>query len=106
MRITFAPLSAAQTMPWTMSESCPRPFESSTCTGRIVAVAKSTPAMPPLPAVAAAIEATAVPWPFGSFVGSVPKADQPAPRFRSPVDPETPVSSTAIVDEPSGLAEP
>ena len=60
----------------------------------------------PLSPVAAAIEATAVPWPFGSEVGSVPKADQPVPTLRSPSAEATPVSSTAIFAEPAGAIEP
>src|SRR5213595_2372256 len=61
-----------------------------------------------LSVAAAAIEATQVPWPFGSTVGSLPNADQPGTSSpaRSALEPSTPVSSTAIVDEPAGATVP
>src|SRR4051794_20523118 len=66
---------------------------------------KPTPAIPsPLSGVAAAIDATHVPCPFGSIAGSPPKADQPGPVGTS-FD-CTPVSSTAIVAMPAGVVVP
>src|SRR5437763_7802817 len=67
--------------------------------------AKPTPAIPsPLSGVAAAIDATHVPCPFGSTAGSVPNADQPGPVGTS-LD-CTPVSSTAIVATSAGFVDP
>src|SRR3954447_12378333 len=66
---------------------------------------KPTPAIPsPLSGVAAAIDATHVPWPLGSMAGSLPNADQPGPVGTS-FD-CTPVSSTAIVAIPDGVVVP
>src|SRR5436190_23396969 len=62
----------------------------------------------PLSVAAAAIDASRVPWPLGSVVGSPPKADQPGTSFddRSSTDASTPVSSTAIVARPLGTTTP
>ncbi len=66
MLITFAPWSAAQTMPSAVSESYPLPFASSTRTGRIV-TSGATPETPaPLPVSAPIVPATCVPCPCGS----------------------------------------
>jgi hypothetical protein len=69
--------------------------------------AYETPEMPlPLSGVAAAIDATHVPCPFGSLAGLPPNADQPAPTFTSPSADDTPVSRTASFAEPVGLTDP
>src|SRR4051794_40391145 len=61
-----------------------------------------------LSVAAAAIEATQVPWPFGSAVGLLPNADHPgtSSSVRSGLAPSMPVSSTAIVEEPDGVTAP
>src|SRR6266550_2113936 len=71
----------------------------------ILMPSKPTPAMPlPLSVVAPAIDATHVPCPFGSELGSPPNADQPGPAGTS-LD-CTPVSRTAIVEMPEIVVEP
>src|SRR3954449_10295364 len=59
----------------------------------------------PLSVAAAAIDDTQVPWPFGSTVGSVPNADHPGTSWddKSATDASTPVSTTAMVEEPAGV---
>src|SRR3954447_4472176 len=61
----------------------------------------------PLSVAAAAIDDTQVPWPLGSTVGSVPNADHPGASRddKSATDPSTPVSTTAMVDDPAGATE-
>src|SRR6478735_2913112 len=82
-----------------MSESWPVPSADSTWTGMTSTPANPTPAIPcPLSGVAAAIDATHVPCPFGPTAGSEPNADQPGPVGTS-LD-CTPVSRTAIVAKP------
>src|SRR3954469_1676193 len=59
----------------------------------------------PLSVAAAAIDDPLCPWPFGSTVGSVPNADHPGTSWddKSATDASTPVSTTAMVDDPAGV---
>ncbi len=100
--MTFAPLSAACTMPFATAMEPPLPLLSSTRTGRIDVPGARLAKPLPLPATAPTMPATCVPWPTRSaqapspsLVKSAPRSQRTCPGAKSSCVARTPVSTTA-----------